>query len=141
MSMKSYPGPSLFVVLGGLLKLVLIKRKENLTRSQILRSLENLEKKEIIAMEEKRDKVIIHILDKGRITLLEYSLSRIFAFKKEKKEWKGKWYLVFFDVPEIQRNKRDYLRRLLTKMGFYRFQKSVYVLPYECEEEIKLIKN
>lgn len=26
-------------------------------------------------------------------------------------------------------------------MGFYRYQKSVYVFPYECEKEIALIKK
>ena len=49
--------------------------------------------------------------------------------------------MVFFDVPEIQRNKRDYLRKFLNKIGFYRYQKSVYIFPYECEEEINLIKK
>ena len=51
----------------------------------------------------------------------------------------GFWF--FFDVPEIQRNKRDYLRDYLQKIGFYRYQQSVYIFPYECEKEINLIKK
>ena len=62
-------------------------------------------------------------------------------YKKKKKQWNGKWFLVFFDVPEIQRNKRDYLRKFLIHLGFYQYQKSVYIFPYECEEEVKLIKK
>ena len=59
----------------------------------------------------------------------------------KKKKWNGKWFLVFFDVPESQRVKRDYLRKFLQQMGFFRYQKSVYLFPYECEEEVKLIKK
>ena len=28
----------------------------------------------------------------------------------------------------------------LNKLGFYKFQKSVYIYPYSCEKEINLIK-
>ena len=60
---------------------------------------------------------------------------------RREKKWPGKWFLVFFDVPEKQRNKRDYLRSFLKDVGFYPYQQSVYIFPYECEEEIKLIKQ
>lgn len=62
-------------------------------------------------------------------------------FKKKKKVWDGKWFLVFFDVPEIERNKRNYLRQYLKKIGFYQYQQSVYLFPYECEKEVALIKK
>lgn len=44
-------------------------------------------------------------------------------------------------MPEAQRNKRDYLRKFLIKLGFYQYQKSVYLFPYECEKEVSLIKK
>jgi CRISPR-associated endonuclease Cas2 len=62
-------------------------------------------------------------------------------FKKKNKKWDGRWFMVFFDVPEIQRNKREYLRRYLKELGFYQYQKSVYIFPYECEKEVALIKK
>ena len=62
-------------------------------------------------------------------------------FKRKEKKWNGKWFFVFFDVPEIQRNKRNYLRKFLIKLGFYPYQKSVYIFPYECEREVELIKK
>ena len=62
-------------------------------------------------------------------------------FKRREKKWPGKWFLVFFDVPEKQRNKRDYLRKYLQDIGFYRYQQSVYLFPYECKKEIDLIKK
>lgn len=49
--------------------------------------------------------------------------------------------MVIFDVPEGQRNKRDYLRRFLREIGFYPYQQSVYIFPFECKKEIDLIKK
>ena len=72
---------------------------------------------------------------------LTSSIKAIFDLKKRDQKWQGKWYLVMFDVPEIQRNKRVYLRKFLKQIGFYPYQKSVYVFPYECEKEISLIKK
>lgn len=108
---------------------------------KIMRVLESLEKRNIISLEEKGDKIYVRAVDEGNPIVIKYSIKALIDFKKKKKIWNGKWYLVFFDVPEIQRNKRNILRRFLTRLGFYRYQKSVYLLPYECEEEIKLIKK
>jgi CRISPR-associated endonuclease Cas2 len=49
--------------------------------------------------------------------------------------------MVVFDVPEIERKKRNYLRGFLREIGFYPYNQSVYVYPYECEKEIALIKK
>ena len=45
-----------------------------------------------------------------------------------------------FDIPERQRSLRREVRSLLIQLGFYRFQDSVWVYPYDCEEIIMLCK-
>lgn len=139
--MRSYPSPSLPVLLGLLIKLILEKRREKISKEQITRVFKNLEDKNLIKIEERGDKAFVWINERGKPKILEYSLKKLIDYKKRQKKWKARWYLVFFDVPEIQRNKRDYLRRLLKKIGFYQYQKSVYLFPYECEKEIILIKK
>jgi len=120
-----------------------LKEVKNLKvkEEQIKNSLENLERKEIIDLEEKNSQVFVRLKDKNNLTVIKYSIKALLDFKKKKKNWNGKWFLVFFDVPEIQRNKRDYLRDYLQKIGFYRYQQSIYIFPYECEKEILLIKK
>lgn len=120
-----------------------LKELKNLKvgEEKIKRSLESLEKKEIIDIDEKGGQVLVRLKDKNNLIVMKYSIKAILDFKKKQKNWRGKWFLVFFDVPEIQRNKRDYLRNYLRKIGFYCYQKSVYVFPYECEKEITLIKR
>lgn len=133
--------PRLPVILGLLIKLILEKKRQKIKESQIKRVLKNLEKKEIIFMKEKNDNVYVTLSESGEIMVKKYSIKALLALKLKRKKWTGKWFLVFFDVPELQRSKRDYLRRFLLKIGFYPYQKSVYIFPYECEQEINLIKK
>lgn len=113
----------------------------NLEEEKIIKSLKNLEKREIIDLVEEGDQVKVIIKSNNNPTILKYSIKTLLDLKKKIKKWNGKWFLVFFDVPEIQRNKRNYLRSFLQKIGFYRFQKSVYLFPDECEKKIALIKK
>ena len=50
--------------------------------------------------------------------------------------WDGQWRIVLFDIPEEKKSLRDIFRRHLQKIGFREFQKSVFIFPYECEQEI-----
>ena len=134
-----YYKPRLNIIIGKLIKAVINKRR--IDKKKIYRAIKILEKKEIIVIKEIGEQIFVQLHDKGKSTVLKYSVKSLLNFKKAKKEWQKKWYLVLFDVPEIQRNKRDYLRRFLLKLGFYPYQKSVYLFPYECEKEIRLIKK
>jgi len=59
--------------------------------------------------------------------------------KIERKKWDGKWRIVVFDIPEKKKGVRNALRRKLKELGFYELQKSVFVFPYECGNEIEFI--
>ncbi len=113
----------------------------NVEEEKIKRSLKSLERKEIIDLEEKGNEVFVRLKDKNNLTVIKYSTKALLDFKRKEKNWNGKWFLVFFDVPEIQRNKRNYLRKFLVDIGFHQYQKSIYIFPYECEKEIALIKK
>ncbi len=108
---------------------------------KLLRVLKTLEKKEILDLQEKEGKVLVYLKNENHPKIIEYSIKSLLEFKKKNKQWNGKWFLVFFDVPEAQRNKRNYLRKFLIELGFYQYQKSVYLFPYECEKEVDLIKK
>lgn len=53
------------------------------------------------------------------------------------KKWDRKWRLVVFDISEIDRNKRDYLRRTLKIYGFRYLQKSVWISPFDFFNELE----
>lgn len=140
-SIEGRKGTGITALIEGLGYLLSSVKNHQKKREKILRSLKNLEKNEIIELVEKDDKVIIYLKDVNNAKVIEYSIESLLKYKQQKKQWNGKWFLVFFDVPEIQRNKRDYLRKFLKRLGFYQYQKSVYLFPYECEKEVELIKK
>lgn len=57
------------------------------------------------------------------------------------KQWDGRWRLVLFDIEESRRHARNAFALKLRKLGFYRLQKSVWVYPYPCNNEITEIQK
>lgn len=133
--------PNFPIILGSLLRIIEEIKEMKIPRAKIRRALKRLEKRKIIGLDRKGEKVEVRILKRGRVEVLRYSIKRLLELKSKKKKWEGKWFLVVFDVPEEERNKRNYLRGFLREIGFYQYQQSVYVYPYECEKEVGLIKK
>ena len=44
-----------------------------------------------------------------------------------------------FDIPEKFKIARNALREKLNDLGFLKYQKSVFIYPYECKDEIDFI--
>lgn len=55
------------------------------------------------------------------------------------KNWDKKWRIVFFDIPEKYKTSRDYLSRKLRAMGLVQLQRSVWVYPFPCLEEVEIV--
>lgn len=133
--------PTFPIAFGAILDLIKDFTSEDIKIKKIKRVLKNLEKKAIISLEKKDGEINVRLKNGWTVETLKYSLKPLLEFKKKKKAWDGRWFLVFFDVPEIQRNKRDHLRRFLKQIGFYQYQQSVYLFPYNCKKEVELIKK
>jgi len=78
----------------------------------------------------------IILTEKGKLKALTYHFEKI---KIKGERWDGKWRLVVFDIPEKLRRGRDALRDKIKELGFYELQKSVFVFPYKCKNEIDFI--
>mgnify|MGYP001608535425 CR=1 FL=1 len=73
----------------------------------------------------------------GKTKALVFNLDTITLKKPEK--WDGLWRIVLFDIPEDKKKGMDALAGRLKKLGFVTLQKSVFVHPYECADEINFI--
>ncbi len=62
------------------------------------------------------------------------SLFKYYKIKNQK--WDRKWRIVIFDIPQELHKERVRLRAKLKLLGFYMLQKSVFVFPFPCEEEL-----
>lgn len=76
------------------------------------------------------------LTEKGELKVLTY---RFDEMKIEKSNWDNKWRIVIFDIPEKIRQGRNALREKLKELGFRELQKSVFVFPFECRNELEFI--
>ena len=103
----------------------------------VYKTLKRLEKQRIVEIREKGDKAIITITEKGKKRLLKYNIDNIKI--KIPKKWDKKWRIVSFDIPERQKNAREALRRKLKELDFFPLQKSLFIFPYPCKNEVDFI--
>jgi DNA-binding transcriptional regulator PaaX len=83
------------------------------------------------------DKITIQITKNGRKRLLEYNIDDLKI--KIPKKWDKKWRIVSFDIPEKQKKAREALRHKLKELDFFPLQKSLFIFPYPCKNEIDFI--
>jgi DNA-binding transcriptional regulator PaaX len=51
------------------------------------------------------------------------------------KKWSGIWYLLVYDVPEVDRSYRNVLRQFLNTQRMGCFQKSVWITPHDIRPQ------
>lgn len=115
-----------------------IKGVDDYFPSVVKQAADKLERRGLVKIEKNETEWVIKIVDKGRTQILKYKLEDL---KPKFGKWDGKWRLVFFDVAEPDKGKRDLLRGYLTKLGMKRMQESVFVSPFDVANEIKYLRE
>jgi len=98
------------------------------------RSLASLKRKRLISTHEKNGETIVVVSVDGKRRLARGNLDKLSI--KTPKKWDGKWRLVIFDIPEKQKTAREALRNMLHSLGFLQIQKSCFIHPFECRNEV-----
>lgn len=88
--------------------------------------------------DKKKDRVVLDLTDKGR-QLFNPRVSPEDWRIVRPAEWDRQWRFILFDIPEKMRKSRDLLRYYLKSMGFFRFQRSVWIYPFPCEKEVQYL--
>lgn len=65
------------------------------------------------------------------------ALTRDFPLFALKKKWDGYWRMVFYDIPEEERDVRVRFQRHLKSLGFGAVQESVYLSPFDVAEDVR----
>jgi|SRR3989344_6021493 len=101
-------------------------------------NIKRLHKANLINYSNKSDGIIsVYISKEGKERAL---FGKVRELKINKpKIWDRFWRIVIFDIPEDKKRARDALAKKLKELGFYTLQKSVFIFPYECKEEINFI--
>lgn len=109
-------------------------------RQKFYRSLCYLQAKKFISLKELNNgKFEIKITSAGQGFIGIADLNN-FQIEKPKK-WDGKYRLIIFDIPRSKHQARIAFLRKLKEAGFLMIQKSVWVHPYDCINEIIFLRR
>lgn len=74
------------------------------------------------------------ITKKGKKRIEQVKLTSLSI--EPQKPWDKSWRIIFYDIPEKHKSARDALTNKLRRHGFWQLQRSVWVYPFPCREEI-----
>lgn len=110
---------------------------KNIDEKKLKDEIRQLYQSKLISKKQNSDGSLTFVLtEKGKLKTLTFHFDNM---KIKKENWDKKWRMVVFDIPEKLRSGRDALRKKLKDLGFYELQKSVFIFPYECREEIEFV--
>lgn len=117
------------------------EKNREYSKKQLQTAFNNLKQKKLIEIiQESDEKFKVQLTNKGKKRVREFSFE--FLEIKEPSIWDKKWRILIFDIPskpKIYNQARNALRNKIKDLGFYQMQKSVWVYPHECEDEILFI--
>ncbi len=94
---------------------------EDFFPSVVEKKINALQRQGLVVKKETPQGWVVTITGKGKKRVLEYKLD---AWEAKTGKWDGKWRLVFFDIAELDRGKRNRLRKYLKKLGLHPMQES-----------------
>jgi DNA-binding PadR family transcriptional regulator len=116
-----------------------IKRWQKYKRKKFYNAFYRLQKEGCIDVREKNRQIYIALTEKGKRKAGRLQIDAM-EIKKPKK-WDGKWRILIFDISQFKKFYREALRGKLKNLGFRQLQKSVWIHPYDCQDEINVLKD
>jgi len=110
-------------------------------KRDIKNAIGNLKRRKLIdIISEQNGRVKVILTDKGKKRVREFAIDSLTIAKPKK--WDKKWRVVIFDIPTQPKRlniARAALREKIKELGFHKLQKSVWIHPYPCKDEILLV--
>lgn len=94
--------------------------------------------KKLVEIMETKDGQTVKISDIGKKKLLKYNLEEMTLSERH---WDGKWRIIIYDIFTGKKQERELFRRTLKRMKFLQLQKSVYLTPFKCVDEIEYLRQ
>ena len=100
------------------------------------RAIYNLKDKKLVNFYENG---VIEITEKGKKKILQFDIEEMNI--KPSARWDGYWRIVIFDIPEKFKKARNALSKKIKDLGLFPLQKSVFVYPFDCRDEINFVSE
>ena len=115
----------------------LFKPKDSRDRYRVKQALRGLQKKNMVHIVSRKGQDVVEITAQGKKKVLEYDLANMQLNTRQK--WDQKWRIVMFDIPETKKRARNAVSFKIKDIGMYSIQKSVFVFPHPCKDEIDFV--
>ena len=115
------------------------KKKRRYNKKNVYNTFYRLKKQDYLNIEQKGHQVYISLTEEGKKKAGWFQINDL-KIKKPKK-WDKKWRIVIFDIAQLKKLYREIFRGKLKELGFYPLQKSVWIHPFDCRDEIKLLRD
>lgn len=98
-----------------------------------------LKRQKLIQIDTEQENIRITITPSGAYRLLALGADEVEI--PYMKKWDNRWRLVCFDIPKGKNNERSYFNRRLHELNFTMIQKSMWVHPFECFDQIRIVTD
>ncbi|MEK7093015.1 MAG: hypothetical protein AAB927_00850 [Patescibacteria group bacterium] len=106
-------------------------------RNRIWKAIKYLEAKNRVSIENKDNNTYVTLTERGNLKLTEDSIADLAV--DTPRRWDHKWRFVMFDLPARHDGVRQAFRKKIEDFGFKLYQRSVFIYPYECHEEVHTV--
>ena len=116
-----------------------LKYRKTYAKKRITDTFKRLERQGCIKIERRGYQIYIRLTEKGKKMAgwLQVDALKI----KRPKRWDKKWRIVIFDISQLKKFYREAFRGKLKELGFFPLQKSVWIFPFDCRDEIELLRE
>lgn len=114
-------------------------KEKNYRQGSVRSAFYRLRKIGCVSTTKKSNQIYISLTEEGRKRAGWLQIDHL-VIKKPKK-WDRYWRILIFDIAHKKRGTREALRGFLKRLNFYQLQKSVWMHPYDCRDEIGLLRS
>ena len=115
------------------------KKGKKYPKKNLSNTFHRLRKRGCIEINRKGNQIYIKLTEEGKKMAGWLQIDALNIKRPQK--WDRKWRIVIFDISELKKFYREAFRGKLKELGFYPLQKSVWVHPFECRDEIELLRK
>ncbi len=126
--------------IGQQIKIIQRTTKEwaEIDRRYLYRCLREFRDNRLVEYDENDDGSIKIVLsEQGKKRVLQFKIDQLTLPKLT--HWDGHWQVVLYDIPEKNKIGREAFRHKIKELGFYEWQKSVFIYPFPCRDEIDFV--
>lgn len=113
-------------------------KRSNYERERIRQAVKALHRRRLIVYKERGNETYIEVTERGRKYVKKYEIDRMAL---PRTAWDRRWRVIVFDIPEHQKAARRAFQDHIKRLGCFLMQKSVWVYPYPCRDEIDFLAS